>query len=154
MKEFHRRDFANRTGLAQAWTVKSADRLFTVPPQGAPTRWKPKGTKRHTTMVFAWVGWGLGCLLLCCFCCLVGVDFVILYLPKEACQGGDVSDDSWLKWHEALLTVLRHSRILADAIELDRQYPHPAPAQWQSRERSMLKAWFGCPRFHCMMEDM
>ena len=22
MKEFHRRDFANRTGLAQAWTVK------------------------------------------------------------------------------------------------------------------------------------
>ena len=28
MKEFHR-DFANRTGLAQAWTVKSADRLFT-----------------------------------------------------------------------------------------------------------------------------
>ena len=29
MKEFHRRDFANRTGLAQAWTVKSADRLFT-----------------------------------------------------------------------------------------------------------------------------
>ena len=30
MKEFHRRDFANRTGLAQAWTVKSADRLFTV----------------------------------------------------------------------------------------------------------------------------
>ena len=32
MKEFHRRDFANRTGLAQAWTVKSADRLFTRPP--------------------------------------------------------------------------------------------------------------------------
>ena len=32
MKEFHRRDFANRTGLAQAWTVKSADRLFTVFP--------------------------------------------------------------------------------------------------------------------------
>ena len=30
MKEFHRGDFANRTGLAQAWTVKSADRLFTV----------------------------------------------------------------------------------------------------------------------------
>ena len=30
MKEFHRRDFANRTGLAQAWTVKSADRLFTA----------------------------------------------------------------------------------------------------------------------------
>ena len=30
MKEFHRRDFANRTGLAQAWTVKSADRLFTL----------------------------------------------------------------------------------------------------------------------------
>ena len=30
MKEFHRRDFANRTGLAQAWTVKSADRLFTT----------------------------------------------------------------------------------------------------------------------------
>ena len=30
MKEFHRRDFANRTGLAQAWTVKSADRLFTI----------------------------------------------------------------------------------------------------------------------------
>ena len=29
MKEFHRRDFANRTGLAQAWTVKSVDRLFT-----------------------------------------------------------------------------------------------------------------------------
>ena len=29
MKEFHR-DFANRTGLAQAWTVKSADRLFTI----------------------------------------------------------------------------------------------------------------------------
>ena len=29
MKGFHRRDFANRTGLAQAWTVKSADRLFT-----------------------------------------------------------------------------------------------------------------------------
>ena len=29
VKEFHRRDFANRTGLAQAWTVKSADRLFT-----------------------------------------------------------------------------------------------------------------------------
>ena len=29
MKEFHREDFANRTGLAQAWTVKSADRLFT-----------------------------------------------------------------------------------------------------------------------------
>ena len=29
MKEFHRGDFANRTGLAQAWTVKSADRLFT-----------------------------------------------------------------------------------------------------------------------------
>ena len=29
MKEFHRDDFANRTGLAQAWTVKSADRLFT-----------------------------------------------------------------------------------------------------------------------------
>ena len=29
MKEFHR-DFANRTGLAQAWTVKSADRLFTT----------------------------------------------------------------------------------------------------------------------------
>ena len=29
MKEFHR-DFANRTGLAQAWTVKSADRLFTL----------------------------------------------------------------------------------------------------------------------------
>ena len=28
MKEFHR-DFANRTGFAQAWTVKSADRLFT-----------------------------------------------------------------------------------------------------------------------------
>ena len=27
MKEFHR-DFANRTGLAQVWTVKSADRLF------------------------------------------------------------------------------------------------------------------------------
>ena len=35
MKEFHRDDFANRTGLAQAWTVKSADRLFTkgVKPQ-------------------------------------------------------------------------------------------------------------------------
>ena len=32
MKEFHRRDFANRTGLAQAWTVKSADRLFTSYP--------------------------------------------------------------------------------------------------------------------------
>ena len=32
MKEFHRRDFANRTGLAQAWTVKSADRLFTFFP--------------------------------------------------------------------------------------------------------------------------
>ena len=31
MKEFHR-DFANRTGLAQAWTVKSADRLFTALP--------------------------------------------------------------------------------------------------------------------------
>ena len=30
MKEFHRGDFANRTGLAQAWTVKSADRLFTL----------------------------------------------------------------------------------------------------------------------------
>ena len=30
MKEFHRGDFANRTGLAQAWTVKSADRLFTT----------------------------------------------------------------------------------------------------------------------------
>ena len=30
MKEFHRGDFANRTGLAQAWTVKSADRLFTI----------------------------------------------------------------------------------------------------------------------------
>ena len=30
MKEFHRGDFANRTGLAQAWTVKSADRLFTA----------------------------------------------------------------------------------------------------------------------------
>ena len=30
MKEFHREDFANRTGLAQAWTVKSADRLFTL----------------------------------------------------------------------------------------------------------------------------
>ena len=29
VKEFHRDDFANRTGLAQAWTVKSADRLFT-----------------------------------------------------------------------------------------------------------------------------
>ena len=32
MKEFHREDFANRTGLAQAWTVKSADRLFTLFP--------------------------------------------------------------------------------------------------------------------------
>ena len=30
VKEFHRGDFANRTGLAQAWTVKSADRLFTL----------------------------------------------------------------------------------------------------------------------------
>ena len=29
VKEFHREDLANRTGLAQAWTVKSADRLFT-----------------------------------------------------------------------------------------------------------------------------
>ena len=35
MKGFHRRDFANRTGLAQAWTVKSADRLFTYWPKGA-----------------------------------------------------------------------------------------------------------------------
>ena len=34
MKEFHREDFANRTGLAQAWTVKSADRLFTNPMMG------------------------------------------------------------------------------------------------------------------------
>ena len=34
MKEFHR-DFANRTGLAQAWTVKSADRLFTLWAEGA-----------------------------------------------------------------------------------------------------------------------
>ena len=30
MKEFHREDFANLLVLAQAWTVKSADRLFTV----------------------------------------------------------------------------------------------------------------------------
>ena len=41
MKEFHREDFANRTGLAQAWTVKSADRLFTdmwsVPPGSSAT---------------------------------------------------------------------------------------------------------------------
>ena len=36
MKEFHRGDFANRTGLAQAWTVKSADRLFTIIPHEIP----------------------------------------------------------------------------------------------------------------------
>ena len=38
MKEFHRRDFANRTGLAQAWTVKSADRLFTQ--EQMPKQWQ------------------------------------------------------------------------------------------------------------------
>ena len=117
-------------------------RCLTLATPSPPPPWKKKKG-----------GWGLGCLLLCCFCCVVGVDLVILYLPKEACHGGDASDDSWLKW-QALLTVLRHSRILAYAIELDRQYPHPAPAHWLSRERFMSKAWFGCPRLHCMMEDM
>ena len=38
MKEFHRGDFANRTGLAQAWTVKSVDRLFTKTKFGSWTR--------------------------------------------------------------------------------------------------------------------
>ena len=101
------------------------------------TNWPASKKKIHTSVDFAWVGWGLGCLLLLCFCCLVCFDFVTLYLPKAACHGGDVRDDSWLKWHSALLTVLRHSRILADAIELDRQYSHPAPVRWLSRERSM-----------------
>ena len=48
MKEFHRDDFANRTGLAQAWTVKSADRLFTYTDQAqvaATGPYWPKGAR-------------------------------------------------------------------------------------------------------------
>ena len=41
MKEFHRRDFANRTGLAQAWTVKSADRLFTQSDKMSGLQFRP-----------------------------------------------------------------------------------------------------------------
>ena len=36
-----------------------------------------------------------------------------LSLPKVTSHGGDVGDDSWLKWYSTLLTVLRHSRILS-----------------------------------------
>ena len=30
---------------------------------------------------------------------LVWFVFVTLFLPKAACHGGDVGEDSWLKWH-------------------------------------------------------
>ena len=65
-----------------------------------------------------WVGGGMGCsLAVGCVRCLFRLFCVTLFLPKAACHGGDVSDDSWLKWHSTLLTVLRHSRILVDAID-------------------------------------
>ena len=97
----------------------------------------------------ACVGGGLGARWLCfLFVLVVLVVCVIRFLPKAACHGGDAGGDSWLKWLSTLLTVLRRSRILVDAIDLDRRYAHPAPVRWQSRERSMSKAWYGYPKFH------
>ena len=49
------------------------------------------------------------CWLFSCFASVVW--FYILSLPKVASHGDDVGDDSWLKWHSTLLTVLRHSWI-------------------------------------------
>ena len=37
---------------------------------------------------------------------------------------------------------------LVDAIDLDRQYSYPSTVQWQSREKSTSKVWYGLPKFH------
>ena len=47
------------------------------------------------------------CWLFLCFALVVWLDI----LPKVACHGDEVGDDSWLKWHSTFLTVLRHSWI-------------------------------------------
>ena len=46
-----------------------------------------------------------------CSCVLLRLFGFTLSLPKVAGHGGDVGDDSWLKWQSTLLTVLRHSWI-------------------------------------------
>ena len=46
-----------------------------------------------------------------CSCVLLRLFGLILSMPKVACHGDDVGNDSWLKWRLTLLTVLRHSWI-------------------------------------------
>ena len=62
------------------------------------------------------------------------------YWPK-----GARNKKNWLKWHSTFLTVLRRGSV--DAIESDRLHL-PFAVQWQSREKSMSKAWSGLPKFH------
>ena len=47
------------------------------------------------------------CCLFLCFASVVWLDI----LPRVACHGDEVGDDSWLKWHSTFLSVLRHSWI-------------------------------------------
>ena len=72
----------------------------------------PKKKKKHSSDAG---GVLLGCSLavLVVLVVLLRLFGLSLSLPKVASHGGDVGDDSWLKWYSTLLTVLRRSRILS-----------------------------------------
>ena len=52
-----------------------------------------------------------GVLASCVGCLCVLFRLFSTVSAQAASHGGDLDDDSWLKWHSTLLTVLRHSRI-------------------------------------------
>ena len=56
------------------------------------------------------VGVPAGCVG--CSCVLLRLFGWILSMPKVACHGDDVGDDSWLKWHSTFFTVSRGASVL------------------------------------------
>ena len=86
---------------------------LTLATPSPPTPRPPVQNKKIKKIVFlGFSGGAVGVLAGCvgCLCVLLRFGFP-LSLPKVAGHGGDVGDDSWLKWQSTLLTVLRHSWI-------------------------------------------
>ena len=103
---------------------------------------RPPGKKKKTEFLGSWgaVGVLAGCIG--CSCVLLRLFGFTLSLPKVASHGGDVGDDSWLKWQSTLLTVLRHSWICLFLLRAPFGQCGPVAATWAlSVYRSRLAPW-------------
>ena len=67
----------------------------------------PRPPEKKKTEFLGFWGGAVGVLAGCvgCSCVLLRLFGFTLSLPKVASHGGDVGDDSWLKWQSTLLTV-------------------------------------------------